>query len=695
MASQATSKPKKWALLIGINSYPALPDSPRLGGCVNDVALLAEILQRHYGFAEDQVVSLRDDEATRAAILSGLDDLLARVGPGDTVVVHYSGLGTRVLDPEAPAGSLPALVPADSVRGGGPGLDISTADLYERVLPLAERAANLAIILDTCHASTLTRDAFGASHRWLELDEHQRQRWETWRLTPEDRRRLYEEPGPSGWLPLSSRYVLIAACRADESSYELGGTLTEQGEPTLHGALTYFLGRELVRAERGATYRDIFEQASPSVTVAYPRQHPQLEGSGERDVFGTRAIHPLQFARVIARDGDQVTLDVGAAHGITVRSEWGIYPARAKRDADEQRKIGLVEITEVGATESRSRLLAEGGTDAVSPGAQAREEAHYHGEMRLKVQIQVPERFAAAEREIAALIAESELLQYVQPDDAAADVRAYVVDTRSVVQEGDPVPQLGAVRQPLWAVIGGDGRLLLPTAPLGTSWSALELRDSLERVARYRLVLQLTNPDPLSVLKGKVELVLLRQAVGEAEAPRWVEAQPEKAGGQTVFVEGERIAYRIANRSPVPIYVSVFDFGLDAAITLVHPLERETRSLEPGEVVEVGTSEAEYMELYIPENVLPREPAEPDSPDGGIETIKLFATSSETDFVGLLVQDGLRDGRLRAGSGTPLWGLLDLALTGSGARGLRRTRLPLEQEWTTVERSITLRRRSR
>ena len=121
-------------------------------------------------------------------------------------------------------------------------------------------------------------------------------------------------------MPLSERYVLIAGCRDEKSSYEY--RVRQDGQVVNHGTLTYFLSRELVKAGPGATYRDVFEPAKTQVTAVQPRQHPQIEGARDRELLGVLDIQPMRFAPVRRRGwGDQVTLGAGAAHGMTVGSQ--------------------------------------------------------------------------------------------------------------------------------------------------------------------------------------------------------------------------------------------------------------------------------------------------------------------------------------------------------------------------------------
>src|SRR5512135_3581574 len=91
---------KRWALLMGINSYPNLPVRYRLRGCLNDIELMADILQRVFHIPTENITVLRDEGATRDDILGAFSALVDRVGRDDIVVVHYSGHGSRVRDRE-------------------------------------------------------------------------------------------------------------------------------------------------------------------------------------------------------------------------------------------------------------------------------------------------------------------------------------------------------------------------------------------------------------------------------------------------------------------------------------------------------------------------------------------------------------------------------------------------------------------
>lgn len=80
---------RKRALLIGIDRYTMRV--PELRGCVNDVARLMRPLLAHWGFQDQDIVLLKDEEATRERFLAELEKLERWSRPEDPVLVHFSG----------------------------------------------------------------------------------------------------------------------------------------------------------------------------------------------------------------------------------------------------------------------------------------------------------------------------------------------------------------------------------------------------------------------------------------------------------------------------------------------------------------------------------------------------------------------------------------------------------------------------
>ncbi|GAB1541409.1 hypothetical protein NUACC21_40800 [Scytonema sp. NUACC21] len=90
----AQTRPRKLALLIGINQYP---QCPALTGCLTDVQLQRELLIHRFGFQSSDILCLTEEKATRENIETAFSEhLVKQAQPDDVVVFHFSGYGNRV-----------------------------------------------------------------------------------------------------------------------------------------------------------------------------------------------------------------------------------------------------------------------------------------------------------------------------------------------------------------------------------------------------------------------------------------------------------------------------------------------------------------------------------------------------------------------------------------------------------------------
>ncbi|MBW4673417.1 MAG: caspase family protein [Desmonostoc geniculatum HA4340-LM1] len=102
---------RKLALLIGINQYPKIH---ALSGCITDVELQRELLIHRFGFQRSDILTLTDEQASREFIEAAfLDHLGKQAQPGDVVLFHFSGYGSRVKLETSPETMQNALVSAN------------------------------------------------------------------------------------------------------------------------------------------------------------------------------------------------------------------------------------------------------------------------------------------------------------------------------------------------------------------------------------------------------------------------------------------------------------------------------------------------------------------------------------------------------------------------------------------------------
>ena len=155
-------KPSKRALLVGINNYKYPDRVPPLAGSLNDVEDMRQVLIGKFEFPPENILVLKDSQATHAQIMSAIQThLVAKTQPGDIVVFHYSGHGSQMKDVTGKmiSGLDETIVPYDSRDPEGKVFDISGAELHLALVQLAKKTKNVTFILDSCHSGTLVRGA--------------------------------------------------------------------------------------------------------------------------------------------------------------------------------------------------------------------------------------------------------------------------------------------------------------------------------------------------------------------------------------------------------------------------------------------------------------------------------------------------------------------------------------------------------
>lgn len=114
-------------MIIGINEYES-PEIPNLVGAAPDADAVRYYLQKNLGVPRSQIRNLRNSEATRAAIIDGIEvfSLDDEIKEGDPILIYYAGHGGSADTPkgwkERSTGKIELLVPYDysSLEGGNP-----------------------------------------------------------------------------------------------------------------------------------------------------------------------------------------------------------------------------------------------------------------------------------------------------------------------------------------------------------------------------------------------------------------------------------------------------------------------------------------------------------------------------------------------------------------------------------------------
>lgn len=310
------------ALLIGINDYSAsnVPATSRqaaryvgnLDGAVNDIELMRELLPALYGFQPSDIVTLTNQQATRAEIFSALQrHLVEPARKGDIIVFYFTGHGSQVRNSRSREADRldESILPADSHRGAPDIRDKELRAIFNHIL---DRGAQLTIILDTCHSGSGGRGPGlpgGFHYRGVEPD-------------------LRDVADPSEGPDPEKRGALILAAAHDfDLAFE-----TQDEQKNIRGAFSWALARAMRDSQPLEPARETFLRAQAFLHAERPAQNPVLSGTTEArtaPLFGWRTKdhdrggrdRGTAIAVVKATGENQYLLDGGWASGITVGSE--------------------------------------------------------------------------------------------------------------------------------------------------------------------------------------------------------------------------------------------------------------------------------------------------------------------------------------------------------------------------------------
>jgi Caspase domain len=372
--------PNYRAVLIGIDDYSQKP----LSGCVNDIDQIERILldrlkvpaERITRFAAPQAraastTRLPSLNPTRDELRSFLENLAGEVGPNDLVFLYYSGHGSRAMtEVNGQRIAREALVPVDCWNNVDPQhlrllYDYELNRLFARI---AEKAGDLTVVLDCCHSASVDR---GYGERRVEIPETQQ-------LSPEALPGGSLAKDASGMASASAVHMLVAACRASESAYEVGPD-PESSKPQ-QGAFSRVLVQILESTDQplpDLRWWDIWPALTNRISLLDPvrPQHPLLVGREERRLFGGRwARRDLGYA--IGQNGESLRIEAGKLTGLSEGAEVAVYgpePARfptLNSELDQAARVGLLRVDK--ADPSFCTAVTTNGSFQLPEGARGR-----------------------------------------------------------------------------------------------------------------------------------------------------------------------------------------------------------------------------------------------------------------------------------------------------------------------------------
>lgn len=682
-----------YALLIGVDFYfeYTLPDGiyyPSLGGCVRDIrhveAYLTDParinLPRENLFmltasdhGSDMPAEPEAEWPTYANIIAKFKELTARVNARDQVYVQYSGHGGRAAtiftDLKGDGGLDECLVPLDI--GDASARYVRDVELHFLINELLKKEVRLTVVFDCCNSGGATRGVGGAVKRGISAIDPTTRPGDSLVASPDQLAAAWQAANggamraakpASGWLLEPKGYTFMAACRASESAFEFPFNGAES-----NGALTYWMLDTLRQSGPDITYKTLHNRILAKVHGQFELQTPMLQGEANWPTFGSSIHDPNSLAEhadapppaytvpvlQIDQAGQRLRVNAGEVHGITVGTQFAIYPFNATDFNDTTTRIALVETDHVNASDAWAKILAQSTTSMLEVGAQAR--LLHNANLRTRRGVALVMEDAKHKAEIAQAIA-AHGNGFVAVEETGRIDFQVVLDNQGNYE--------------LWDAAGAAIPNLRPPLAANTPHAAEKLVQRLVHLAKYYSVRDLTAPASSATQKLRVELLPLT-------------GNPTRdAGGAPVYAPGERVKLSITNtqspgtaNDPARILnITLLDLAPDWSITQIFP--EGAAFFEP---LDPGRSFEFEFEAYLPDGRVV-----------GVDTLKVFATQGTTNFRWLqlpaLDQPPQRDSVQRSALDDPLERLL-ASITGETltTREVRITSSPKTSNWATAQ----------
>lgn len=575
----------KHALFVAVNEYPALGADAALSGPANDAELVIGYLTSTpaLGFSRENITVLanggidNDGEPTRAAILDRMQVLAGKVEPGDFVYLHFAGHGSRQKARNGatePDGLDEVFLPSDTQdeQDGVYPNALVDDDIGAALDAIRAAGAFVFIVFDSCHSSTATRNAGGASeirYRWLpEPDGAVRPAaYEASEAAMREPMLSLGELKPSGGSATGGMVAFFAA-QTVETTPELPLPVRSDAGKT-YGLFSYML-LDVLAKNPTATYRELAQGVMHAYAVGnFTRPTPLFEGDLDHVVLGQdHRISTLSWPVEIA--GGHVSLAAGALHGLEKGAVLALLPGPLAEDSEA---LGYVRVRTDDPLTAQATPARYGGLEpptlaALAPGVVARVvESPLAFELRVELPSTDATRFADA-----VAYARGEIEEAATDEKLPANVRLVApgenADLRLVVaSEAELYPGAGGADTPrLWFLPPGgqlpaDPRFKPHSIGLDGGMSAEQheqMRENLVAVFRATSLAQLSDLSQLDRERIKVGLELQKSDEG---TPRAVDKS-----AVPVIASGDQLIFSVDNQSPRPVDVDLLLIGPNYSI---------------------------------------------------------------------------------------------------------------------------------
>ncbi|MDQ2686729.1 MAG: caspase family protein [Armatimonadota bacterium] len=684
---------RKLALLVGISTYERgkqqPPDWWNLD-CENDVKQMKQVLVTRFGFEDKNVTTLTTKaQTTRESILAAFHQLIDTAQPGDIVWFHYSGHGQQV--PELQEGQQlngldSSLIPSNYTDQHAGTVDPTThkpvgninirgtemAELLNELKAKTGPTGSITLSIDCCFAGSATRG--------VPTNGRLKERGRGWNEaldgprpgTAKKTTRGDALDAGAGFLPPSESnkggYVLLAATSINETAKEKDD---DNQQPM--GAFTYYLVKELsrIKPESQMTYRELFERLQTDIVGNVRDQSPQAEGDLDKPLLGgARVVPDAAYVRVTDGDAEShtVTLGAGELEGVSVGSQYALYPPGTTNFKDASKRIATVTVSDIDLNDATATLDAKYQATVKAKSllnARAYETAHKYGDNALKVAL-TGLAGTPTEAQFKAQMKTSQVANI--STDAHWDVRI------------QPAPkERGGATGPALAIERQDGTTIT-TVPQDDS-AAANLSAALSNEWKWQYINKLQNNDADSGIKLEMRLVPVEVAGvpgktrGVWKKRNSIRNKPLPANGALTLNPGDNYVIEVRNTGYKDAYVTILDLTADGQVSCWYP-GKDDHVREPIKGEGENATWHRLPEDYMLYSTAPY----------GAEFFKAIGTDEPADFSSLVsdAQNGTkRGGEDNPASRTPLGRLLL-----DGLKGQRGGAAVEPSDWGTASATL-------
>lgn len=309
---------KKIALIISIGDYPSNKELNQNWSDLssnNDASIMYDLLI-HQGFENENIWTLKDQEATAKNIRAKLKNMLEILQVGDILFIHYSGHGQQVSDinsndsvfltnlkQDESDGFDETLVAFNAPLETYPGYDLSEHIIDDELHFFLENArtiigskGQLMMILDACHSGTSTRGS--SENNVTTRGSNSKCIIEGNSKTPTPN---FSSRGHGFNLDFNttqgqnkSSIAVFSGCRAEEVNREW----YDPASGLQFGSLTYSFSKALQSLNAEASFKNLFEKINSLMLQKFNQaQHPELEGDNMDElIFNGSLVHtPVSY----------------------------------------------------------------------------------------------------------------------------------------------------------------------------------------------------------------------------------------------------------------------------------------------------------------------------------------------------------------------------------------------------------------